>query len=427
MINSKKKGFTIVELVIVVAVIAILAAVLIPTFSNLVKKANESADIQAVRNMNVYLAQAEATDGINSILDVYEIFDESDYVVENYQPLYKGRYFFYDKQRNQILYVDEGDQVLFPNDIKGQDGHDWFSLSTEIALKEPSNVADNESKITYTISTAEQYAWVVKQLNKGFSKDVEIIIDANLDFRGANVTISEVDLGKKLTINGNNKTIKNITSNVPMSVSNENSNNSYNEYNVAGLIANALGSVSIFNLTLENVNVKQINAGNAAILIGSTSTGNVSTTEKTISISNVTIKNSAVIGNRNTGSLIGAWQQTSGKTSYTASEVKLINVDVKTVVGYSGLVYGYVHNNAKAIVNAKLEESNIKMENCSFGVYKCELNTGKCLGCSENCDNDGSDGSIHGYSYTLEGQIECRKGKGTQFNTNYLYYGYVAK
>ena len=55
MINSKKKGFTIVELVIVVAVIAILAAVLIPTFSNLVKKANESADIQACREMNTQL------------------------------------------------------------------------------------------------------------------------------------------------------------------------------------------------------------------------------------------------------------------------------------------------------------------------------------------------------------------------------------
>ena len=36
--HKSKKGFTIVELVIVIAVIAILAAVLIPTFSNLVKK-----------------------------------------------------------------------------------------------------------------------------------------------------------------------------------------------------------------------------------------------------------------------------------------------------------------------------------------------------------------------------------------------------
>lgn len=39
----KKKGFTITELVIVIAVIAILAAVLIPTFSNVIEKANESA------------------------------------------------------------------------------------------------------------------------------------------------------------------------------------------------------------------------------------------------------------------------------------------------------------------------------------------------------------------------------------------------
>ena len=41
-----KKGFTIVELVIVIAVIAILAAVMIPTFSGIVGKAKESAAMQ---------------------------------------------------------------------------------------------------------------------------------------------------------------------------------------------------------------------------------------------------------------------------------------------------------------------------------------------------------------------------------------------
>ncbi len=45
--KNNRKGFTTVELVIVIAVIAILAAVLIPTFSNLISKANESAAIQA--------------------------------------------------------------------------------------------------------------------------------------------------------------------------------------------------------------------------------------------------------------------------------------------------------------------------------------------------------------------------------------------
>lgn len=48
--KTNKRGFTIVELVIVIAVIAILAAVLIPTFSNIVKKANESAELQELKN-----------------------------------------------------------------------------------------------------------------------------------------------------------------------------------------------------------------------------------------------------------------------------------------------------------------------------------------------------------------------------------------
>ena len=48
MMKMNKKGFTIVELVIVIAVIAILAAVMIPTFSGIVTKANISALEQKV-------------------------------------------------------------------------------------------------------------------------------------------------------------------------------------------------------------------------------------------------------------------------------------------------------------------------------------------------------------------------------------------
>ena len=47
--KMNRKGFTIVELVIVIAVIAILAAVLIPTFSGIVDKANNSSVIQETR------------------------------------------------------------------------------------------------------------------------------------------------------------------------------------------------------------------------------------------------------------------------------------------------------------------------------------------------------------------------------------------
>ena len=62
--RTNKKGFTLVELVIVIAIIAILAAVLIPTFSGVVEKANKSAAEQALKNAYTQaLAEALADDG----------------------------------------------------------------------------------------------------------------------------------------------------------------------------------------------------------------------------------------------------------------------------------------------------------------------------------------------------------------------------
>ena len=61
--RNNKKGFTIVELVIVIAVIAILAAVLIPTFSGVVEKANESSALQACRNELVEMKVAYVAQG----------------------------------------------------------------------------------------------------------------------------------------------------------------------------------------------------------------------------------------------------------------------------------------------------------------------------------------------------------------------------
>ena len=48
--KSNKKGFTIVELVIVIAVIAILAGVLIPVFSGVIGNANKSAAMQEMNS-----------------------------------------------------------------------------------------------------------------------------------------------------------------------------------------------------------------------------------------------------------------------------------------------------------------------------------------------------------------------------------------
>ena len=62
--NRNKKGFTIVELVIVIAILAILAAVLIPTFASLIKKANEAnAQTEAKNLITEMLANILDKDG----------------------------------------------------------------------------------------------------------------------------------------------------------------------------------------------------------------------------------------------------------------------------------------------------------------------------------------------------------------------------
>lgn len=67
--KMNKKGFTIVELTTVIAVIAILAAVLIPTFSGIVKKANQSA---AQQEAAALYKEAYALDLADGTLDGYE-------------------------------------------------------------------------------------------------------------------------------------------------------------------------------------------------------------------------------------------------------------------------------------------------------------------------------------------------------------------
>ncbi len=102
------KGFTIVELVIVVAVIAILAAVLIPTISSLIKTAQTSADVTLVKNVNLFLATERALEGKNATMqDALDDALEGGYDITKLTPT---------NSDNLILWDQESDNfVLFAN------------------------------------------------------------------------------------------------------------------------------------------------------------------------------------------------------------------------------------------------------------------------------------------------------------------------
>ena len=189
--TQNKKGFTIVELVIVIAVIAILAAVLIPTFINLTKKANESADIQACRNMNTFLTTAKVTGDIKSPMDIYGVFESSGYAVESYTPLSADHHYYYDDQYNQVLYVDtRTDMVVYPSEHQGepkQSGHNWYSLSmTVVSMEQPNDYKSENSTITATVKNAEEYAFVIDAYNKAAEcTSLNLKLSGDIDLQGA--------------------------------------------------------------------------------------------------------------------------------------------------------------------------------------------------------------------------------------------------
>ena len=102
-----KKAFTIVELVIVIAVIAILAAVLVPTFSNMILSAKVSNDNQTVAALNVALTAASSQGSVSSEEDLRKAVDDvyGSGFYDSMQPesASYGYHFWYNMQFQEII------------------------------------------------------------------------------------------------------------------------------------------------------------------------------------------------------------------------------------------------------------------------------------------------------------------------------------
>ena len=131
MAKKLKRAFTIVELVIVIAVIAILAAVLIPTFTTLIDKANQSADTSNVKNMNSILAMDETTNGKPKTMDdAVKVIREGGYDLEKLTPTGQGYDIVWDQDANRLLMVN-GEEVIFGETEKNaNEKHLWVVVDS---------------------------------------------------------------------------------------------------------------------------------------------------------------------------------------------------------------------------------------------------------------------------------------------------------
>ncbi len=128
---KRRKGFTLVELVIVIAVIVILAAVLIPTFSGVIEKANNAKDFSYVTNMNEILELEEITNEKNETMyDAAEDLEKYGMDIEKL-PSSKGYIYVWNSKENRVAVLDKDYKLVFPQgeEINDSNKENYFAVA----------------------------------------------------------------------------------------------------------------------------------------------------------------------------------------------------------------------------------------------------------------------------------------------------------
>ncbi len=429
--RSTKKGFTIVELVIVIAIIAILAAVLIPTFASLIQKANTSADIQACRQMNTYLAVNEVT-ADKTIVEVYEALKAGGMDAEDYKPLSSNTYYFWDAKLNRVLYTNDSYEVLYPEeykDVKSTDAdHQWYSLTTEIKEEEYTPTTGTDGTVTIKVTTGGQLYKAVKDLAKNgtvehgdvtfkqnITSNTVIELSKDIDMKGASLSIGVVKENVSFTIDGKDHKITGISNldaaayNLKMNV--ENKPRHYN----SGLIARVLdgSQVTFKDITFENTVVGNNKTGSSAFLVGY-ATGN----DTKVTFENVAIVNSTLYGKNKLGALIGAQCNGGVETIVKGGNTRFENVKIICTEGESGILFGSTSNSkddSETAANEKVKIDKTLINNENF-----------IKNCFVTCTSLNTKEAVPGenFNMTYDKKI-VKKIDGDSYRVGTAYYGFV--
>ena len=193
--RTNKKGFTIVELVIVIAVIAILAAVLIPNISRLVRKAQVSNDLSLVRNLNLALETESATMDYPTAYDAFAAVKENGYDIAKIEAKASNNKILYDEVNKCFVYLNGVNLEYYPNSKKGDKATPNHQLWTVVT-----SVKDAENS-KYSVYWNGGDGATVEVTNVGF--DVGENKNVNVTVTAATQELTVRTNGGNMTINSN--------------------------------------------------------------------------------------------------------------------------------------------------------------------------------------------------------------------------------
>ena len=200
--RNSKKGFTIVELIIVIAVIAVLAAVLIPTFSNLIQKANVAADQTLIKNLNTALAMDTTVSKHETMTQALEATKANGFDVEKIVARATKNRIVWDSVNDCFAYIEEGkNEPTYIPDTKANPNVADYQLWT--IVNDTTLDATYSSYIAGTSVTGAVVA--AKGVDVGENTGITAVTYKNETTTAQTVTIRTN--GGKLTIEGDNDSV----------------------------------------------------------------------------------------------------------------------------------------------------------------------------------------------------------------------------
>ena len=367
--KQTKKGFTLVELLVVIAILAILTTVSVVGYTSFIEKANRSVDEQAVAQMNMALLAADIPAGsITGIAQVQELLDECNLEIEDYKPLSKERFFFYDSSLNRIVYTDNNYNVLYPQELADDiNKESWFSLSGEIQEVTIDTWVDTHADtniVTVTIEgelAAERLYTFAKNIKKYDGKEIVINITGDVNMKGAALVFADVT--GDFTLNGvgaNGVVISNIgQTDANIGVLNNNKEGDLMAYG-AGLIPKVKNGVK--NITFNGITLKNSSFG---FETGTSIGAFVGQALGASDLESITFTNCAVVGctisaNYRAGAFIG---QTTWGHTITFSGCKVENTTITTERGWGGKIMGFVSDTDTTLLVGVKDE--VEITNCT--------------------------------------------------------------